>query len=63
MDTPPQITYLLAAGWLEPHLDPDTPPHLIQKWAGQHPCWESEYIRQKLSCQQPCWESECFRQK
>ena len=29
----PHTTSDVAAGWWEPHLDPDTPPHLVTAWA------------------------------
>jgi len=31
----PHTTSDIAAGWWEPHLDPDTDPALISRWAGQ----------------------------
>ena len=31
----PDTTSDIAAGWWEPHLDPDTPNHLVKRWAAE----------------------------
>ena len=31
----PDTTSDIAAGWWEPHLDPDTDPQLVRRWAGE----------------------------
>lgn len=53
----PNTTSDIAAGWWEPHLDPDTPPHLINHWAGLTysfflDLWRSKHIQEVEDIQQ-----------